>query len=165
MPRFDTVLFDLDGTITDPGIGITNSIAHAMRRFGLEPWPREQLYVFIGPPLITAFSERFGVSHDDAVLMLEYYREYFGDRGLFENTVYPGVAEMLATLKDGGVKVALATSKPEPFARQILERFDLMKYFDVVAGATMDSNRICKADVIRYALESCDICACYKVVT
>lgn len=151
------VLFDLDGTLTDPGLGITNSVSYALKKFGIEVKDRSELYKFIGPPLITSFTEFCGMSNEDATKAIEYYREYFRDTGIFENEIYEGIPELLANIRNSGQKVILATSKPEEFARRILEHFDLIKYFDFVAGATMDGTRNEKADVIRYAIKETNI--------
>jgi len=151
---YDIVLFDLDGTLTDPGMGITNSVAHALRRWGIEVPPREELYKFIGPPLADSFAKYYGFSMEDAEKSVEYYREYFRDKGLYENEIYPGAEEMLKKLRTSGRKVVLATSKPEEFAKRILAYFHIDGYFDFVAGASMDSSRNKKADVIAYALRS-----------
>ena len=154
---YETILFDLDGTLTDPGEGITNSVAYALRKYGIEVADRKELYKFIGPPLKDSFMKYYGFSEEEAIKAIEYYREYFRDTGIFENKVYGGVEDMLIALKKADKKIVLATSKPEEFALRILEHFDLKKYFDVVAGASMDSSRSKKGDVIAYALSMCDI--------
>lgn len=154
---YNTVLFDLDGTLTDPGEGITNSVAYALKKWNIQVEDRSTLYKFIGPPLQDSFTEYYGLSEEDSWKSVEYFREYFRDRGIFENVVYPGIPELLKTLKDSGRKVIVATSKPEHFAVQILEHFGLAQYFDFVAGASMDEVRVKKADIIDYALESCGI--------
>ena len=153
---YETILFDLDGTLTDPGEGITNSVAYALRKYGIEVTDRRELYKFIGPPLKDSFMKYYGFSEDEAIKAIECYREYFRDTGIFENKVYEGVEDMLRSIHVSGRKVVLATSKPEGFALRILEYFDLKKYFDVVAGASMDSSRSKKGDVIAYALSMCD---------
>ena len=155
---FENILFDLDGTLTDPGEGITNSVKYALNKRGITVSDKTKLYSFIGPPLKDSFEQYYGLSPDEALDAVDDFREYFRPQGIFENYLYDGIREMLESLKGKGKRLIIATSKPEEFAKQILERFDLLRYFDFVAGATMDSNRICKADVIRYALESCDIC-------
>ncbi|MBQ4052497.1 MAG: HAD family hydrolase [Clostridia bacterium] len=152
--KFENILFDLDGTLTDPGLGITNSILYAFEKFGLPLPPREELYSYIGPPLIDSFQKNCGVTLQDAKKLLDLYREYFAPKGLFENTVYPGVAETLKQLNENGLRLYLATSKPEPFAKQILEHFDLMQYFTFVGGSTMDETRTDKAEVIAYVLDA-----------
>ena len=154
---YDYLLFDLDGTLTDPGEGITNSVVYALKKWGIEVADKRELYVFIGPPLSASFKQYFGFSDADALKCVDYYREYFRDRGIFENKVYDGIPALLQELKIAGKKLILATSKPEEFAKRILDRFDLAKYFDFVAGATMDESRNKKADVIRYALDSLHI--------
>lgn len=146
------VLFDLDGTLTDPALGITNSIMHALSKMGREIPPRESLYCFIGPPLIPAFMSFLGMDEEEAKRALLYYREYFAERGLFENTPYEGIADVLAELKSRGYRLAVATSKPEVFATRIAEKFGLDTYFECICGATLDETRTKKADVIEYAL-------------
>lgn len=150
---YDVILFDLDGTLTDPGLGITNSVAYALERYGIEVENRESLYPFIGPPLADSFMKFYGFDSEKAMDAIRVYREYFRDKGIFENEVYEGVRELLENIKASGRKTVLATSKPEEFAVRILEHFDLAKYFDVVAGASMDEKRNKKGDVIKYAME------------
>ena len=150
------VLFDLDGTLTDPALGITNSIMHALRKMGREIPPRESLYAFIGPPLIPAFMNFLGMSEDEAKCALVHYREYFSEHGLFENTPYEGICRALEKVKNSGYRLAVATSKPEIFAIRIAEKFGLSEYFDCICGATLDETRTKKADVIAYALECLD---------
>lgn len=151
------ILFDLDGTLIDPGLGITNSFMYALEKLGMEVPPREELYRFIGPPLKECFLNHYKFSEEAANHAVSVFREYFGTIGLFENEVYPGVYELLERLKSEGKHLILATSKPEEFTHQILKRFDLVKYFEFVAGATMDSSRVKKGDVIAYALRECGI--------
>ena len=150
---YKTVLFDLDGTLTDPGLGITNSVAYALNHCGITAESRESLYPFIGPPLNESFMKYYGFTAEKAMEAISVYREYFRDKGLYENEVYAGVRELLEVIKASGRKIVLATSKPEEFSVRILEHFDLMKYFDVVAGASMDEKRNKKGDVIAYAME------------
>lgn len=149
----DAILFDLDGTLTDPGVGITNSVAYALSKFGIEVSDRKELYSFIGPPLFDSFTEQYGFTPDNANRAVAYYREYFAPKGLYENEVYEGTPEMLKNLKESGKKIILATSKPEKFAIEILRHFGLDVYFDHICGATMDATRNKKDAVIKYALE------------
>lgn len=151
---YDYLLFDLDGTLTDPGEGITNSVAYALRKQGIEVTDKKELYCFIGPPLSESFSRFFGFSMEESLRCVEYYREYYRDKGIFENLLYDGIPELLATLKSRGKKIILATSKPELFAKQILDHFGLTEYFDHICGASMDESRNKKAAVIEYALET-----------
>ena len=161
---YDTVLFDLDGTLTDPGIGITKSVAHALRRWGIQVPERSELYKFIGPPLADSFEKYYGFSRKDAEKSVEYYREYFRDTGIYENELYPGAEDLLRKLKESGRKIVLATSKPEEFARRILEYFHIDGYFDFVAGASMDSSRNKKGAVIAYALKDGGVTGLKKTV-
>jgi len=149
---YNTILFDLDGTLTDPAEGITNSVAYALKRWNIEIADKSLLNCFIGPPLYESFSKYFNFSENEAQKAVEVYREYFSVKGLYENAVYDGVDEMLSKLRSAGKILAVASSKPEKFVLKILEHFSLSQYFDVIAGATMDGSRINKADVIRYAL-------------
>ena len=151
--RYDTILFDLDGTLTDSADGIINSIVHTLKHYGLPHDNRAALRRFVGPPLPESFQRYCGFSPEKAKEAVAGFREYFSEIGIFENTVYEGVSEMLSTLRKAGFTLAIATSKPEVFAERILSRFDLAKYFTAVAGATMDEKRTNKAQVILYALE------------
>ncbi len=150
-------LFDLDGTLTDPSLGITNSIMHALAKMGREISSRESLYRFIGPPLVPAFQEFIGMTPEEAEQAVVFYREYFSVTGLFENTPYDGITELLTKLKEHGVILAVATSKPEQFAVRIIEHFGMADAFTLVCGATMDSSRSKKGDVIAYALKELGI--------
>jgi len=147
------ILFDLDGTLTNPEIGITSSVMYALEKFNIKVEDRKELHPFIGPPLTYSFQTYYGLSEADSELAVKYYRERFSVKGLYENEVYDGVEKMLQELKKSGKTLIIATSKPEEFTLKILAHFDLLKYFDFVAGATMDGSRGEKADVIRYALE------------
>lgn len=149
MKKYDVILFDLDGTITDPGIGITNSVAYALKKYDITVEDRAELYKFIGPPLHKSFEEFYGV---DGLRAVDYYREYYRDKGIYENTVYTGVEDMLKKLNDAGKKVILATSKPEVFAKEVLRYFNLKDYFYYAAGANLDGTLTDKAEVIAYAL-------------
>ena len=150
---YEYIFFDLDGTLTDPGEGITNSVAHALRRFGIEPPPREELYAFIGPPLKDSFAKYYGMNGDDCTLAVKYYREYYADKGIFENSLYEGIPSLLSDIRDRGKRMVLATSKPDIFAEKILIHFGIDGYFDFVAGAAMDETRTKKDEVIAYAIE------------
>ncbi len=147
------ILFDLDGTLTDPGPGIKNSIRYALKKEQLPPLPEETLNAFIGPPLIDSFMKYCGASAEEARHLTDVYREYFREKGLYENTVYPGIPEVLQKLKERGFRLYLATSKPEPFAKIILEHFGLAGLFTFIGGATMEETRTKKDEVIQYVLE------------
>lgn len=153
MRAYDVVLFDLDGTLTEPFEGITNSVAYALEKFGIRVKDRRELTPFIGPPLVDAFAEYYGFSHADALKAVEYYRENYSVKGIYEASLYDGVPEMLEGCRRAGLTVAVATAKPEEFALKVLEKFGILKYFDLVAGASFDTSRKDKDKVIAYALE------------
>lgn len=155
MHRKQVYLFDLDGTLTEPGEGITNSVMYALDKFGIHETDREALYRFIGPPLLDSFIQFYGMPQAQAERAVAAYREYFSVKGLFENRVYDGVPALLQSLRDQGKTLAVATSKPEVFTLRILDKFDLSKYFHFVGAASLDSSRSQKADVIRYTLHLC----------
>ena len=150
-------LFDLDGTLTDPKLGITKSVAYALSKFDISVSNLDDLCVFIGPPLLDSFMEYYHMSKEDAQKAITYYREYFSVTGLFENKVYDGMKEILQTLQEKGKKCYVATSKPESFAKQIIEHFGLDEYFEDICGATMDGTRSKKGDVIAYTLQKHNI--------
>ena len=149
-----TILFDLDGTVTDSGEGIINCAAMTLERFGLPVPDRQTLRFFVGPPLHDTFV-RFGVPPEEANRAVEIYRSRYHTVGKFENAPYPGVRELLEALKAQGYRLLIATSKPERLSCEILEHFDLARYFDRICGATLDRSRITKSDVIAYLLEEC----------
>ena len=151
--RYQNVLFDLDGTLTDPGLGITNSVMYALKKYEICVPNREVLYPFTGPPLLESFMKYYHMTQPQAMQAITYYREYFSDTGIFENQVYPGIGLLLKGLKEEGFHLAVATSKPEVFAQRIVKHFDLEPYFDFVAGSLMDETRVNKDEVIRYALD------------
>ncbi len=150
---YNYILFDLDGTLTDPEIGITNGVMYALEKYGITVADRKELYCFIGPPLVDAFMEYYGFSEQDAKQAVVYYREFFSVTGIYQNRLYDGVKEMFESLKKAGKTLILATSKPQKFAEIVLDYFDLAKYFDCVVGATFDGSLNYKADVIRVAFE------------
>ena len=141
------IFFDLDGTLTDPKEGITNSVAYALASFGIQEDP-DRLTPFIGPPLIDSFMEFYHFDGPTAQKAVEKYREYFSQKGIFENKVFSGTQPLLAQLKAAGKTVCLATSKPEVFARQILEHFHMDGYFDQIVGSCLDGTRTKKGEVI-----------------
>lgn len=164
MINAEYIFFDLDGTLTDPAEGITNSVAHALSKFGIPDCERSRLFKFIGPPLIDSFMEYYGFSKPEALKAVEYYREYFRTKGIFENSLYRGIKDLLIYLKSADKKIVLATSKPDEFAKIILNHFEISEYFDFLAGATMNETRTQKDEVIEYALESLGITDTSSVV-
>ena len=148
-----TIIFDLDGTLTDSGEGILNCAELALRHFGLPVPSREAMRVFVGPPLHETFL-KFGVPAQQVEEAVTVFRSRYTTVGKFENTPYPGVYEMLDALRAAGHTLLIATSKPENMAIEILNKFELSKYFDRICGATLDRSRITKEDVIAYLLAS-----------
>ncbi len=152
MPNYKYILFDLDGTLDDPFEGITKSVEHAMKKFGVA-CDREALGCFIGPPLTESFMKYFGLSEERAKQAVDYYREYYRPTGIFEVTIYDGIKELLKKLKGEGCELILAPSKPISFADMILERYGLKQYFAATFGSELDGTRVKKAEVIAYAHE------------
>ena len=152
--QYKTILFDLDGTLTDSAPGILNSVRYGCRKLGLPVPDDATLRRFLGPPLIDSFRNPCGLSAADADRAVAAFREYFPTKGIFENEVYPGIPAMLADLHARGCQLVLATSKPEEYARRIMAHFDLEPYFTAICGATLDETRTDKAEVIAYALET-----------
>lgn len=154
MSSYSVILFDLDGTLTDPAEGITASFAYALSRMGMPTADKRTYLPYIGPPLADTFEKAFGFTAQERDAAIRYYREYFSASGIFENRLYDGVACMLEKLRRAGRTLLVATSKPEPFAIRILEHFGISGYFSFVAGSTLSETRAKKSEVIRYALES-----------
>ncbi len=149
---FDYILFDLDGTLTDPKLGITRSVQYALRALGIEEPSLDKLEPFIGPPLADSFREFYGLEEEQVVTAVAKYRERFSDQGIYENEIYPGTARMLASLRAGGKKLAIASSKPTPFVERILDHFEIRAYFDYIIGSNMDGTRGKKEEVVEEAL-------------
>ncbi len=158
MQKKTDILFDLDGTLTDPMLGITKSVRYALSNFGIEVATLEELTPFIGPPLKGSFQKFYGFSEEDAETALAKYREYFSKTGLFENQVYEGIPALLKSLKAQGKHLYVATSKPTVFATQILEHFHLAEFFDFIGGSELSGERVEKSDVIAYVLKEKKIC-------
>ena len=146
------IFFDLDGTLTDSGEGIINCAILALEHFGLPVPTREEMRVFVGPPLDQTFI-KFGVPKEKAQEAIDVFRSRYLVKGKFENFPYPGIHDVLKTLKEQGHRLFVATSKPEATALEVLEKFELSQYFEQIVGATFDGTRSHKADVIAYLLE------------
>lgn len=149
----DYLLFDLDGTLTDPEEGITKAVQLALAHFGIQVEDRTRLRPFIGPPLWDQFTE-WGLTGEQANEAVSVFREYYLEKGVYENKEYAGIREMLGALKGAGYRLYVATSKPEGTAKIVTDYFGLTELFDRVAGASTDQERVRKADVIRYLLEA-----------
>lgn len=148
------VLFDLDGTLTDPKEGITGCVRYALPFLGIDPPPSDELLDFIGPPLVDSFIRRFGMTKENAEFALQKYRERFSTIGMFENRVYDGIPEMLDRLKNAGCTLAVASLKPLVFVKNILEKFSLSKYFSAIAGSDLKGKKHTKKQIIDDALSS-----------
>ncbi len=151
MKKYDSILFDLDGTLTDSGSGITNCAAYAMDTLGID-YSGKDLSVFVGPPLRKTFLE-FNVPEELVEQAIEIYRSRYTTIGKFENIPYKGIEDVLVQLNSMGYKLYIATSKPEPVSKEIIEHFGLTKYFTEIAGASLDASRESKSAVIDYLLK------------
>ncbi len=155
--NYSNIIFDLDGTLTDPNKGVYNSLVYALRRMNYTDIPEETPTAIIGPPLQKSFKEYFGMNEQNTKLAVEYFREYYGKQGLYENTPYQGIEDILASLSSNSHKLFVATSKYEEYAWKVIRHFELDKYFDDLQGADYDGKRK-KADFIedlmtKYRLE------------
>lgn len=155
--KYKYILFDLDGTLTDPKVGITKSVAYALDKMGIPDADVEKLTKFIGPPLMESFMKYYSFGEAEAKQAIEYYREYFRDKGIFENDIYDGIDELLKDLKEKGHILAVATSKPTIFAERIIDYFKLSEYFACIIGSNLDGTRSKKAEVIQYVLDKLEI--------
>ena len=149
---YEVILFDLDGTLTDPKVGITKSVQYALAKFNIDEPDLDKLVPFIGPPLVESFQEFYSLSETEAIAGVGYYREYFTKAGMFENAVYPGIKDMLALLVEQGKQLIIATSKPTVYSEQIIEHFGMTQFFQSIVGSNLDGSRIHKAEVIAYSL-------------
>ena len=164
MKQYQYIFFDLDGTLTEPKVGITKSVAYALKYYGIHVEDLDTLCPFIGPPLKDSFMKYYGFNDAKAEEAVEKYREYFRPYGIYENEMYEGVDDLLTQLKECGKTIVLATSKPTVFAEIILKHFGLRSYFDCVVGSELDGTRVKKGDVIAYALEEIGVTDKSKVV-
>lgn len=148
---YQYVLFDLDGTLTDPKVGITKGVQYALKYLGIEENNLDKLEPFIGPPLTDSFHEFYGMNEEDCQTAVVKYREYYSKTGVKENEIYPGMKEMLSNLKEKGIVLLTASSKPEDYVHIILNHFDIEQYFDMVVGSTKDGSRSTKIEVMEEA--------------
>ncbi len=150
-------LFDLDGTLTDPKEGITKSVDYALKSFGIQTKNLDDLCKFIGPPLKKSFCEFYNFSDTDAEIAIKKYREYFSEKGIYQNSKHDGIDRMLKKLLEQDKVLIIATSKPTVFAIKILEYFNILDYFEFVAGSELDGTRCNKSEVILHALKENNI--------
>ena len=156
MSKYEHILFDLDGTLTDSGPGIMNGFEYSLGKMGVEVPDRGFLKQFVGPPLSESFEKKLGFSPEDAARGIAYYKEYYADKGVYENDVYPGIKELLEQLKASGKKMIVATTKAELMANVVLDHFGLREYFDLLV-ATDFVERKDKIDVLKYAIETAGV--------
>ncbi|MEO4052184.1 HAD family hydrolase [Solibacillus sp. CAU 1738] len=153
MKNYKVILFDLDGTLSDPKIGITKSVQYALEKMGINEPNINNLEPFIGPPLQVSFSEFYGFNQAESTQAIAYYRERFKKFGMFENALYKGIPTLLKMLKSQGYLLAIATSKPTVFAEEILKYFDIDHYFDIIGGSNLDGTRSAKGEIIAFVMQ------------
>lgn len=153
MGKYKIFLFDLDGTLSDPKIGITKSVQYALEKLGIIETNLDKLESFIGPPLQVSFAEYYRLNEETALKAIDFYRERFKQKGMFENVLYPDIPPLLKSLKEQQYTLIVATSKPTVFSEQILHYFNIDQYFDLVVGSNLDGTRTSKAEIIQYILD------------
>ncbi|MCL6457863.1 MAG: HAD family hydrolase [Gorillibacterium sp.] len=153
MSMYATILFDLDGTLTDPKQGITKSVQYALKKLNIIEEDLDKLEAFIGPPLMDSFMEEYALTEVEAKQAVAYYREYFKEKGIYENELYAGIPQLLESLCNQGRQLIVATSKPTVFAEIILKYFQIDKYFTWVCGSNLDGTLVDKTEIIQYILE------------
>ena len=153
MKKYETIAFDLDGTLTNPERGLLSAFVYAFKKLGVDYGTRESLKRFIGPPLYDEWQREFGWTFDEASEAVEIFREYYNVYGWWDNEVYEGIKEMLKSLKASGKKLVVATSKPEITAKKVLSLFELDGYFDYIAGASMNGSEDLKWQILKRALD------------
>jgi phosphoglycolate phosphatase len=155
--KYSNALFDLDGTLTDSYLGITNSVKYSLGKFDIVEEDDAKLRLFIGPPLEYSFVEYYNFSKDDSKMAVAYYREYFSEKGVYENELYDGIDILLQELNSRNKKCIIATSKPEPFAKEIARYFNIQNYFQCIVGSNLDGTLSEKADIIKYIIEKYEL--------
>ena len=164
MKKYDVIAFDLDGTLTNPERGLVASFMYALGKMGVDYGTKEDLKRFIGPPIYEEWQSVFGFTPEESSEALLIFREFYSVYGWWDNEMYQGVPEMLNRLREAGKKIILATSKPEIFARKVLNLFDIAKYFDYIGGADTDKTRDKKHEVLSYSMASLGITDTSKVI-
>lgn len=154
--KYKYIIFDLDGTLSDSKEGITKSVQYALEKVGIIEENLEDLEHFVGPPMVEQYIKTYGMSKDKAFETLGYYRERYTPIGIYETKAYPGVVEVLEALKDNGVKIGMATSKPEGMAVEVAKFLEIEKYFDIICGADLKGPRQSKADVLNKLFKNSD---------
>lgn len=156
--RYRDLLFDLDGTITDSGEGITKCVQYSLKKFGIDEPDLSKLIPFVGPPLLDSYEKYYGMDEKQAMQAIAFYRERYEGIGIFECRPYEGIDRLLSRLQKEGRRLIVASSKPEAFVKRILEYFGLIPYFSEIVGATMDEKKLSsKPDIIREVFRRCGI--------
>jgi len=153
MGKYKIILFDLDGTLSDPKVGITKSVQYALNKFSIDEPNLDKLECFIGPPLQDSFAEYYQLDEEDTQKAIGFYRERFREKGMFENELYTAIPTLLNMLKEQKFTLVVATSKPTVFSEQILNYFQIDAYFDLVVGSNLDGTRTAKTEIIQYILD------------
>lgn len=154
MADYKIILFDLDGTLSDPKEGITKSVQYALEKMDIVEPDTDRLETFIGPPLQVSFAEYYGFDEKESKRAIDFYRERFKEKGMFENVLYPNISLLLEALKESGFVLVVATSKPTIFAEQIIKYFELEEYFQLIVGSNLDGTRSSKTEIIQYILDN-----------
>ncbi|MGB6129315.1 MAG: HAD hydrolase-like protein [Psychrilyobacter sp.] len=155
--KYKYILFDLDGTLTDPGVGITKAVQYALKKNNIVEESLSTLEKFIGPPLKESFAEFYSFNEKMVSDSIQYFREYFRKNGIFENEIYSGILDLLGELRNRDCKVVVATSKPTVFANTVLKNFGMMKYFDLVVGSNLDGTLGNKSEIINCVIDNLKI--------
>ena len=151
--KYKNIIFDLDGTLTDSKPGIVKGVQYALRCYGIEEPDLDKLTFFVGPPLYKSFISYLDCSEEEAKEVVECYREYYAETGLYENALYEGVESLLYSLKEKGFKIILASSKPRIYVKRVLSYFRILRYFDIVEGSELDGKNTVKSELIAHILE------------
>ena len=161
---YEFVLFDLDGTLTESGQGIVNSVVYAMEKMGIKENDKMKLEKFVGPPLLDSFMKYYDFTEAEAKQAVTFYREYFAEKGIYEAPLYEGIETALKYLKNSGKALYVATSKPEVFARRILQHLQIENYFVDIVGSNLDGTKVKKDEIISFLLEKNEIVDRSKVI-
>ncbi len=164
MPNFSHILFDLDGTLTNPRLGIGNSLRYALRQMQIDGYSDEILERFVGPPLQDGFKNLFGLDDRNTNLAVEHFRTYFGEKGLYENIPYPGIMELLEELQLSGKRIFVVTSKLEKYAKMIIRHFEFDRYVEDLIGAESNGEHSGKGQLIAKLLNRYQIIPSQSVV-
>ena len=161
---YEFILFDLDGTLTESGQGIVNSVVYALKKMGIKENDKAKLEKFVGPPLLDSFMEYYDFTEEEAKQAVTFYREYFAEQGIYEAPLYEGIETTLRYLKNSGKTLYVATSKPEVFARRILQHLQIEDYFVDIVGSNLDGTKVKKDEIISFLLEKNEIVDRSKVI-